>query len=77
MNWDQIAGQWKQFAGRAREKWGLLTESEIEATKGRRDQLEGIIQERYGISKEEAHRQLEEWMAAQQVKEKTRTSGLF
>ncbi len=77
MNWDQIAGQWRQFSGRMREKFGRLTDSEIEATKGRRDQLEGLIQERYGISKEDAQRRLDEWLDAQKSSEKTRTSGLM
>ncbi len=77
MNWDQLAGQWKQFSGRLREKFGRLSDSEIEAAKGRRDQLAGIIQERYGISKEEAHRQLDEWLEGQKTTEKTRTSGLM
>ena len=61
MNWDQIQGNWKQFKGKARERWGELTDSEVEAAKGDRDQLAGKIQERYGITREEAERQVDDW----------------
>jgi uncharacterized protein YjbJ (UPF0337 family) len=47
MNWDQIEGEWKQFAGSARERWGKLTDSDWETIAGKRDQLVGRIQERY------------------------------
>ena len=61
MNWDQIKGNWKQFKGRVREEWGDLTDSEVEEAKGDRDQLAGKIQERYGVSREEAERQVDDW----------------
>ncbi|MBX3448252.1 MAG: CsbD family protein [Planctomycetaceae bacterium] len=60
MNWDQAQGNWKQFSGKIRERWGEFTDDDLEKVKGRREQLEGAIQERYGISREEAHRQLDE-----------------
>lgn len=60
--WDQLAGQWKQFRGSVREAWGKLTEDDLEVIKGNRDQLEGRIQERYGIAKEEAASQVDEWV---------------
>jgi uncharacterized protein YjbJ (UPF0337 family) len=59
--WDQIAGQWKQVKGEARKQWGKLTDDEIEQIKGQRDILAGKVQERYGITKEEANRQVDEW----------------
>ncbi len=74
MNWDRIAGQWKQFTGSVKERWGKLTDGDLAQIQGRRDQLEGKIQERYGISKDEAHRQLEEFLS-KQGEGQTRTSG--
>lgn len=61
MNWDQIKGKWTQFKGKAREQWGDLTDDDLEKAKGNREQLAGRIQERYGIAKEEAERQVDEW----------------
>lgn len=61
MNWDQIQGQWKILAGKAKEKWGQLTDDEIEATSGRADQLEGLLQKKLGCAKEEAQRQVAEF----------------
>ena len=65
MNWDRIEGNWKQFKGKAREKWGQLTDSDWQQIAGKKEQLVGRIQERYGISKEEALRQADEWAKAQ------------
>jgi uncharacterized protein YjbJ (UPF0337 family) len=59
--WDQIAGGWKQVQGEARKQWGKLTDDDVEVIKGERDILAGKIQERYGIAKEEANRQIDEW----------------
>jgi len=61
MNWEQIEGKWKQYSGRVREKWGNLTDSDLQVIAGRRDQLIGKIQERYGIAKEEAQRQVDDF----------------
>ncbi|GGA77567.1 CsbD family protein [Brucella endophytica] len=61
MNWDQIAGQWKQVKGKIREQWGDLTDDDIDRIAGNRDQLVGQVQERYGIAKEEAQRQVDDW----------------
>lgn len=61
MNWDQIKGNWKQVAGKAREQWGKLTDRDLEIVAGRREQLAGKIQERYGLAKDEAERQLADW----------------
>lgn len=59
--WNQIAGNWKQFTGHIRERWGDLTDDEIEQISGKRDRLAGKIQERYGIAQEEANRQIDDW----------------
>ncbi len=57
MNWDQVAGNWKQLKGTVREKWGKLTDDDLDVVAGKRDQLIGKIQERYGITKEEAEKE--------------------
>lgn len=59
--WDRIEGNWKQFKGMVKEKWGDLRDDELDMIEGRRDQLAGKIQERYGITKDEANRQIDEW----------------
>ena len=61
MNWDQIQGNWKQAMGQAKEQWGKLTDDDLDVVAGRRDQLAGKIQERYGVAKDEAEKQLAEW----------------
>jgi uncharacterized protein YjbJ (UPF0337 family) len=61
MNWDQVEGKWKQYSGKAKEKWGKLTDDDLEVVRGRRDQLTGKIQERYGIVKQEAEKQVDEF----------------
>ena len=58
MNTDQMKGNWKQFVGKAKENWGKLTDSDWQVIEGKRDQLVGRIQERYGLAREEADRQL-------------------
>ncbi len=62
MNWDQVSGNWQQFKGKVREKWGDLTEDEVARLEGNRDQLVGRIQERYGIARDEAERQVSDWL---------------
>lgn len=61
MNWDQIQGNWKQVKGRVVEKWGKLTDDDIDVVAGRREQLAGKLQERYGIAREEAEKQVAEF----------------
>jgi uncharacterized protein YjbJ (UPF0337 family) len=62
MNSDQLQGKWKQMKGSVKERWGKLTDDDIDVINGRNDQLVGKIQEKYGIAKEEAQRQVEDWM---------------
>jgi uncharacterized protein YjbJ (UPF0337 family) len=59
--WDQISGAWKQVKGEARKQWGKLTDDDVEEIKGDRDKLSGKIQQRYGMTKEEANRQIDTW----------------
>lgn len=54
MNWDQLEGQWQQLRGSVREKWGKLTDDDLNAIAGKRDKLIGKLQERYGYLKEKA-----------------------
>jgi uncharacterized protein YjbJ (UPF0337 family) len=60
VNSDQIEGNWKQFSGKVKEKWGKLTDDDLTRIAGKKDQLVGMIQERYGIKKEEAQKELDE-----------------
>jgi uncharacterized protein YjbJ (UPF0337 family) len=63
MNWDRVQGQWKQLKGKIKTKWGKLTDDDLDVIAGQKDQLIGKIQERYGLKKEEAQNQVEEWNA--------------
>lgn len=62
MNWDQVQGTWKQYKGKAKEKWGQLTDDDLDVIDGQRQQLVGKIQERYGIAKDAAERQADEFV---------------
>ncbi len=61
MNWEQVKGKWKQMKGSVKKRWGKLTDDDLEFVAGKRDELVGRIQERYGISKEEAQDQIDNW----------------
>ena len=61
MNWETIQGNWKQVTGKAKQQWGKLTEDDMDVIAGRREQLAGLIQERYGIAKDAAEKQIAEW----------------
>lgn len=61
MNWDQIEGSWKQLKGRVRERWGELTDDDIDRLGGSREQLVGLIQQRYGRSRDQVEREVDEW----------------
>lgn len=61
MNWDQIEGKWKEMKGKARTSWGELTDDELDQVGGRKDELVGKIQKRYGLEREEAERQVDDW----------------
>ncbi len=62
MNWDQIEGNWKQFTGNVKEKWGKLTDDDLTTIAGKRDQLAGMIQEHYGVAKEQAEKDVDEFV---------------
>lgn len=63
MNWDRIAGNWKQAQGKIKEQWGKLTDDDLDKIAGKRDQLAGKIQNTYGIGKDEAEKQIKDWEA--------------
>ena len=62
MNSDQLQGKWKQVKGSVKERWGKLTDDDVDIINGKSDQLVGRIQERYGIAKRDAQRQVDEWV---------------
>jgi len=64
MNWDQVKGSWKQIQGKVKEKWGKLTDDDLTVIEGKRDQLVGVIQERYGFEKEQAEKELDQFIAS-------------
>lgn len=59
MNHDRIEGNWKQMKGKVKEQWGKLTDDDLDVIAGRRDQLLGRIQERHGLARDEAQRQVD------------------
>ena len=61
MDWNRVEGNWKQMKGKVKEKWGNLTDDDLDRAAGQRDQLEGIIQKRYGIAKDQAKKDVDDW----------------
>ncbi|MBC0855111.1 CsbD family protein [Pantoea stewartii] len=61
MNKDEASGNWKQFKGKMKEKWGKLTDDDMQVIEGKRDQLVGKIQERYGYAKDQAEKEVTDW----------------
>lgn len=62
MNWDQVDGKWKQLKGQALMQWGKMTDDEFDQVAGKRDQLIGLVQEKYGNAREDAEREVDEWL---------------
>ena len=62
MNWDQVEGKWKQVKGSVKEKWGRFTDDDLEQIAGKRDKLVGMLQERYGMEREHAEHESEDWV---------------
>ena len=82
MNWNEVEGKWKQMKGSVREKWGKLTDDDLQMIGGKRDQFIGKLQERYGMSQEQANKDLDGWLAGTHAEgaheshaPRTRTSG--
>ena len=62
MNWDRVEGNWKEFKGKAKSQWGDLTDDDLMAIEGRRDELEGRLQQRYGYAKDVARKEIDSWL---------------
>ena len=65
MNWDQIEGNWKQLKGNIQQQWAKLTDDDLDMVAGKRQELAGKIQEAYGLNKEDAEKQVDEWQTSQ------------
>ena len=61
MNADILKGKWKQLKGQAKQKWGKLTDDDLDRVSGSRDELVGMLQERYGKSRDEAEEEVDRW----------------
>ncbi|MGI3450826.1 hypothetical protein C3433_24280 [Citrobacter freundii] len=61
MNKDEVSGNWKQFKGKVKEQWGKLTDDDMTVIEGKRDQLVGKVQERYGYAKDQAEKEVTDW----------------
>jgi uncharacterized protein YjbJ (UPF0337 family) len=61
MNWDTVKGDWTHFKGQIKEAWGKLTDDDLDVVAGKRDQLIGLIQKTYGVAREEAERQVQQF----------------
>jgi uncharacterized protein YjbJ (UPF0337 family) len=71
MNWEAVKGNWTQLRGRIRMQWGKLTDDQLDVIEGRRDLLLGKLQESYGVTEEEADRQVTAWEDAELGDEET------
>ena len=61
MNWDIIQGNWKQMEGKVKQQWGNLTDGDMAKVSGKREELEGVLQTRYGYSKDQVKKELDDW----------------
>ncbi|MEZ5797534.1 MAG: CsbD family protein [Paracoccaceae bacterium] len=61
MNWDTVEGSWKELMGKAKTRWGKITGDEWTQIAGKRDEIAGLIQKRYGQTREEAEREVDDW----------------
>jgi uncharacterized protein YjbJ (UPF0337 family) len=77
MNWEQVEGNWKQLARSVQERWGKLTGNDIQTLTGKKDDLVGKIQERYGIAKEDAERQADAWSYALRTAKNDKTQPVL
>lgn len=61
MNWDRIEGNWLEFKGKVRERWGKLTDDDLDVIAGKREQLIGVLQQRYGSAKDALEREVRDF----------------
>jgi len=76
VNQDIMEGRWQQLKGKVREKWGQLTDDDFTQIAGKKDQLVGRVQERYGLAKDQAERDVNEWLNEQTEVPRTQGSGM-
>jgi uncharacterized protein YjbJ (UPF0337 family) len=62
MDWDRIEGNWKQVKGKVKEKWGKLTDDDLDVINGRRDRLEDRIHKRYGFANDHVRKEVDDWV---------------
>ncbi len=62
MNWDQVEGDWKQFKGKAQQQWGKLTNDDLDVIAGKRTEMLGLLQKRYGHDKEQGEKAINDWL---------------
>ena len=62
MNWDRVQGNWKEFKGKVQLQWGKLTNDDLDVIEGKRTELAGRLQQRYGVAKDEAERDIDTWL---------------
>ncbi|MGH7369211.1 MAG: CsbD family protein [Candidatus Rokuibacteriota bacterium] len=67
MNKDILAGKWKEIRGRAKEQWGKITEDELDRAEGKADQMVGLLQQRYGYTKEKAQEEYDRFLTDQET----------
>jgi uncharacterized protein YjbJ (UPF0337 family) len=60
---NRVEGNWKEFRGKVKEKWGKLTDDDLTAINGKRDQLEGRLQQRYGFAKDQVRKDIDSWFS--------------
>ena len=63
MDWIRIEGNWKEFRGQVKEKWGKITDDHLTSINGKRDQLEGRLQQRYGLARDQARINIDSWFS--------------
>jgi uncharacterized protein YjbJ (UPF0337 family) len=67
MTWDQVQGSWMQFKGKLRQNWAMLSDDDLMRIDGRREELIGRLQARYGFAKAEAEREIDAWLKSQKA----------
>jgi uncharacterized protein YjbJ (UPF0337 family) len=72
MNWNEVEGKWNQLKGSVREKYGKLTDDDLQVIAGKKDKFIGKLQERYGMHREQAEKDVETWLHSARVTETPR-----
>jgi uncharacterized protein YjbJ (UPF0337 family) len=67
MDWNRVEGNWKQIKGKVKEKWGKLTDDDLDVINGSREHLEGKLQQRYGYAKDQIRKDVNDWVSRQNL----------